>query len=106
CSPPARILELISRNGVATSVPERTTRMRPPCSTTKARALSPAGTWKSTGLGMPLTKSVVVRVGWPPIGVAEHPTGEVEALAAGVGVLMPSLPQAATVNDRPIRSAA
>jgi hypothetical protein len=53
---------------------------------------------------MPLTKSVVVNVGWPPIGAAEHPTGEVDALAPGVGVLMLSLPPQA--ESRPIRSAA
>src|SRR5260221_8441775 len=69
-------------------------RIRPPCSTTKARLRSPAGTWKSSGLDSPRTRSVVVSVGCPPMGVTEHPTGEVDALAPGVGVLDPSLPQA------------
>ncbi len=46
-------------------------------------------------------------VGCPPMGVTEHPTGEVDALAPGVGVLDPSLPQPARESARePTRSAA
>src|SRR5437762_9627171 len=84
--------EARSRKGVATSVPPRNTRMRPPCSTTKARLRSPAGTWKSRGFERPRTTRVVVSVGWPPTGVAEQPTGDVDALGVGVG-LPESVPQ-------------
>ena len=73
----------------------------PPCSTTKARVRSPAGTWKSSGLDRPRTKRVVVNVGCPPMGVAEQPTGDVDALAPGVGLLVLSLPpQAESRRDQ------
>src|SRR2546426_9248093 len=48
-SPENKTKLLTSRNGVAASVPLRITRMRPPCSTTNRRVVSPGGWVKYNG---------------------------------------------------------
>src|SRR5688572_20012076 len=72
----------MSRKGVESTEPPRTTRMRPACSTTKTRVRSPGIDCRSTGFWKPLATRVVVRLGVPVTGVAEQ---EVPVLGEGRG---------------------
>src|SRR5262245_56714716 len=88
----------MSRNGVPSTVPFFTIRIRPGCSTTKTRAWSPGGVWRSSGLEKPLAKRTEVSAGVPETG---DPAEQVPDEGEGDGVgLVSSLPQAARTRSR------
>src|SRR5690242_11213423 len=133
CSPPARTRLVMSRNGRATSLPSRTIRIRPACSTTNSdagsfgRHVMSSGSWKPDTYGSTDSRGGVSPVG-PPLGgalVGATLTGEAldgaaetsalgetdvagDAVGAGedVGLLQPTRARTASkarARRRPIR---